>query len=536
MWRTWRTRLALRVIGLVAFLLPVAISAQGIVWPTRFTTGGRDIVNMTFAGTQVGELPVGLKLLSGTVDVVDMGGVHMLRASSESELELPLPENLPQDFSVEFEFIPKQCCNPQDLAIEGTSVGHSNSGSSQITWHRNRVTVIGGGDSYASEMPDVLANSTPGTPTVVQVVMEGTTLKLYTNGRRLYTLTDRKFVRARKLWIYLGGQDDGKYAVYVSRIRVTSNAPPAGPLNAGNAPSASSGGSTSNSPGGAAAGSGAPGGGAPGSGGPTPNNPSSGSQPPTAPPSSNPPTSSSGAAPGPLKTNAAFFGGGLVANVVVWSPVPNAVSYIVYRREPAVSGSPFQSAWYFVLKTQYIQTSGLNTMLGGDIGGFDPYVPRNTAFEYSVRAVLADGSVTLPGPTVTVPAATEPATAPANLSVNVSPPQVLTSLGGRSGSVVTWTWDGDPGQFGFGIALDTYDLNRVPQMVREYHAVPNAPMGTSPAPVKYSREIPQGHTVAFCVSPWPTNHPNDPVGLLSVPTAAGRFTLPPFSCILSQVP
>ncbi|HEX6944180.1 MAG TPA: hypothetical protein VF128_14730, partial [Gemmatimonadaceae bacterium] len=446
-------------------------------------------------------------------------------ASTESELELPLPENLPPDFSVEFEFIPKHCCNPQDLAIEGTSVGHSNPGSSQITWHRNRVTVIGGGESYASDMPDVLANSTPGSPTVVQVVMEGTTLKLYTNGRRLYTLSDRKFVRARKLWIYLGGQDDGKYAVYVSRIRVIANAPPAGPLNAGNPPSAPSGG-TSNSSGSGAAGGGAPGGGAPGGGAP-----GSGGSP------SNPPTSpSSGAPAGPLTTNAGFFGGGLVANVVVWSSVPNAVSYIVYRREPAVSQSPFQSARYFVSKTQYIQTSGLNTMLGGDIGGFDPYVPRNTAFEYSVRAVMANGSVSLPGPTVTVPAATEPATAPANLRVSTSPTQALTSLGGRLGSVVTWTWDGDPGQFGFGIALDTYDLNRVPQMVREYHAVPNAPMGTTPAPVTYSREIPQGHRVAFCVSPWPTNHPNDPVGLLAVPTSLGIFTIPPFSCVLSQVP
>ncbi|HEX6943244.1 MAG TPA: hypothetical protein VF128_09980, partial [Gemmatimonadaceae bacterium] len=214
--------------------------AQAVAWPTRFTTGGRDIVNMTFGSTPVGELPTGLKLLSGTVDVVDVNGTHMLRASSQAELELPLPQVLPQDFSVEFELIPKQCCNPQDFAIEGTSVGHSNPGSSQITWHRNRVTVIGGGESFAAEMPDVLANSTPGMPTVVTVVMQGTTLKLYTNGRRLYTLTDRKFVRAQKLWIWLGGQDDDKYAVYVARIRVVDNAPPAGPLNASNPPPAGS--------------------------------------------------------------------------------------------------------------------------------------------------------------------------------------------------------------------------------------------------------------------------------------------------------
>ena len=231
----WSARVSY-AIGLVPLLWLQVAGAQAVAWPTRFTTGGRDIVNMTFGSTPVGELPTGLKLLSGTVDVVDVNGTHMLRASSQAELELPLPQVLPQDFSVEFELIPKQCCNPQDFAIEGTSVGHSNPGSSQITWHRNRVTVIGGGESFAAEMPDVLANSTPGMPTVVTVVMQGTTLKLYTNGRRLYTLTDRKFVRAQKLWIWLGGQDDDKYAVYVARIRVVDNAPPAGPLNASNPP------------------------------------------------------------------------------------------------------------------------------------------------------------------------------------------------------------------------------------------------------------------------------------------------------------
>jgi hypothetical protein len=62
-------------------------------------------------------------------------------------------------------------------------------------------------------------------------------VKMYTNGRRLFTLTERKFVRGRVLRVSLGGQDDDKYAVYLSRLRiadlapsiVTSNAPQAGP-------------------------------------------------------------------------------------------------------------------------------------------------------------------------------------------------------------------------------------------------------------------------------------------------------------------
>ena len=170
--------LALIVIGFSSLLGPRVAATQRVAWPTRFTTGGRDMVNMTFGSTPVGELPTGLNLLRGTVDVVNVNGTHMLRASSEAELELPLPQTLPQDFSVEFEIIPKQCCNPQDLAIEGTSTGNRGSGTAQVAWHRNLLTVAGGGEFYSAPMPDDLSYSTPGMPTVVTLVMQGTTLKL----------------------------------------------------------------------------------------------------------------------------------------------------------------------------------------------------------------------------------------------------------------------------------------------------------------------------------------------------------------------
>ena len=219
--------LCLRALGLLSLLVivPHVAGGQFPAGPPQYSTAGRDIINMTFGSTPIGELPNGIKLLQGSADVVDKFGQRMLRASTIVELEVPLPQILPQDFTVELEFIPKECCNPHDIGIEGTSVGHSGSGSAQVTWHRNALTVIGGGENYQAPLPDVLSSSTPGAPTVLTLVVEGTTLKLYTNGRRNYTLSDRKFVRGGKLWVFLGGQDEDKYAVYVSRIRVIANAP-----------------------------------------------------------------------------------------------------------------------------------------------------------------------------------------------------------------------------------------------------------------------------------------------------------------------
>lgn len=51
--------------------------------------------------------------------------------------------------------------------------------------------------------------------THVVVTFSGTTVKLYANGRRLYTL-DKQFVRGRVLRVWLGGQDEGLNAVYLA--------------------------------------------------------------------------------------------------------------------------------------------------------------------------------------------------------------------------------------------------------------------------------------------------------------------------------
>lgn len=43
----------------------------------------------------------------------------MLKASAEAEFVVTLREALPQNFTIEFDLIPKACCNPADLSFEG---------------------------------------------------------------------------------------------------------------------------------------------------------------------------------------------------------------------------------------------------------------------------------------------------------------------------------------------------------------------------------------------------------------------------------
>jgi hypothetical protein len=70
-------------------------------------------------------------------------------------------------------------------------------------------------------MPADLAAATPGNLTHVVVEFQGTTIKLYTNGRRLYTL-DKQFARGRVLRVWLGGADDGLNSVYLAGLRIAA--------------------------------------------------------------------------------------------------------------------------------------------------------------------------------------------------------------------------------------------------------------------------------------------------------------------------
>ena len=151
----------------------------------------------------------------------------MFKASKPTELLVSLVEKLPRDFTVELELVPKECCPPPDLTLEGTAAIDQGPGSAHLLWQADgSLGVVGGAqDNYESPMPDDFKVTVPGTPTHVSLSFEGNTIKLYTNGRRLYTLS-RAFVRGKLLRISLGAQNDTDQAVYLAGLRIATNAPP----------------------------------------------------------------------------------------------------------------------------------------------------------------------------------------------------------------------------------------------------------------------------------------------------------------------
>ena len=189
--------------------------------PSAPPTGGRDLVAMTFAGTPVGSFPTGLERVDGTMEVVMKDGQPMLRATTRSTFRVNLPEVLPQDFTLEFDLVPKTCCQPEDISFEGTAVINQGNVSANVQWHHEHQMVVGGGPTHSSKVPDDIAVALPGVLTNIVFTVQGDQMTMFTNGQRLYTI-QRKFARSRVLRVFLGGQNDTERAVYLARLRVAA--------------------------------------------------------------------------------------------------------------------------------------------------------------------------------------------------------------------------------------------------------------------------------------------------------------------------
>ena len=216
----------------LSLLMPGRGSAQptpppGVAFGAGFQPGGQQLFALDLRSTPIGEFPSNLGFSTGIMEVVLKNGVRMLKASAASAFLIRLPQVLPRDFTVEFDLIPKGCCNEPDLSFEGTPTIDQGVASAHILWQAEGISnlmVIGGAsDNYESPIPENLRVTLPGVLTKVAVSFEGSTVKLYTNGRRLFTL-DRQFARRDVLRVFLGGVDDVN-AVYLAGLRIATGAP-----------------------------------------------------------------------------------------------------------------------------------------------------------------------------------------------------------------------------------------------------------------------------------------------------------------------
>ena len=191
-----------------------------------FVPGSRTIYFTDFTDDQVGNFPKRLTFKTGQMEVVELdGGQRALKASSASELLIPLPEALPQKFTIELDVINRDSRGVAANTFEVTGGNAWNDDKHTVVgWGHNGFQVAGGG----VQRMDVMAKDADiqryvGRPASFRILGDGQALKLYADEKRIANIPNGAFQRGRALALFLQGRDDEKNAVYVTRIRVAES-------------------------------------------------------------------------------------------------------------------------------------------------------------------------------------------------------------------------------------------------------------------------------------------------------------------------
>ena len=177
-----------------------------------FTPGTRVVFATDFKRDEVGDFPRAFELKSGNFEVADVGGTRYLRATSFGQFELPLPEVLPEMFTVEFDLKPV-------------------SGWTQYLYFTDergkRPHVEIGAYSGGIEGPggyrvqSDVENKDPANRIFhIQVMADGKYVKVYMDGQRVANAPNADLGRSNKLTFNISA--DAKHPVLIGNFRIAA--------------------------------------------------------------------------------------------------------------------------------------------------------------------------------------------------------------------------------------------------------------------------------------------------------------------------
>jgi outer membrane protein OmpA-like peptidoglycan-associated protein len=191
-----------------------------------FVPGQRTIFFTDFTEDEVGNFPRRLEYKTGGMEVVELeGGQRALKASAASDFIIPLPELLPEKFTIELDVINR---NSRGVAsntfeIAGGSAGLSDDKFTEVGWGHNGLSVTGGPVQTQLSAKDEDIQRYVGKPASFRILGDGKYLKLYADEKRVANIPNAEFRRDQALFVRLEGRDDEDNAVYLTRIRVAES-------------------------------------------------------------------------------------------------------------------------------------------------------------------------------------------------------------------------------------------------------------------------------------------------------------------------
>jgi outer membrane protein OmpA-like peptidoglycan-associated protein len=169
-----------------------------------FKPGDRVLYADDFSGDEVGDFPRRMEFKEGAAEIVEWNGGRWLRVTNDnSRFFIPLPEVLPQRFTMEFDYT-----NPSGGEVwisfgdENKRIEVSGYGSAEVYNQETKVMASG---AYASlGTPAAYANKLR----KVRVLADGQYVKLYIDDKRILNVPNADLGRSNKILFYTDAETD----------------------------------------------------------------------------------------------------------------------------------------------------------------------------------------------------------------------------------------------------------------------------------------------------------------------------------------
>ena len=188
-----------------------------------FVPGERVLFADDFSKDNVGDFPKRLEFLKGNMEVAEWKGSRWLRATTDGQFEILLPENLPERFTVEFEHVGVASSYPHlTLLFDGTREDDRKSDRIRfLTWDGSSTKSGGGvfgGDNNVRAKGSV--TGAQGVPFSARIMVDGRYAKVYMNGTRVANVPNANLGRANKIFFHFDASEDSP--AYFRNIRVAA--------------------------------------------------------------------------------------------------------------------------------------------------------------------------------------------------------------------------------------------------------------------------------------------------------------------------
>jgi outer membrane protein OmpA-like peptidoglycan-associated protein len=192
-----------------------------------FVPGDRPLFVEDFTRDRVGNFPQRLQFKEGAFEIVDWNGQRLLRATDKSRLLIPLPEALPERFTVEIDLVPALDYYDQVfVALGDVAIWEAwNAGGKSTTvmlrrdvtnTRRPQLTAAGGGVRAVAASRADFAKGVDVQP--LRLLVDGRYLKGYLGGERLVNVPNATIPRGRSISLALYASAD--HPAYVGAIRI----------------------------------------------------------------------------------------------------------------------------------------------------------------------------------------------------------------------------------------------------------------------------------------------------------------------------